>query len=222
MPLAAIAKLLGDARPAVRDRAIEHLVEKGEAGRVGARFRPEDSGRRMRRARRPCSRSSGSAQRRRAAEVRAALDDADFRVRVAAARCAGMAGDHEAVERLAAMARRDHPAARRQAIAALGQIGDAGAVPALLAAAADPEDRFVEHSVIYSLITLRQAEPVVQALGDPRPKVRKAALIALDQMDNSPLQSGQVARLLRAPGQRSRARPRFGWRRIIRTGRTWC
>ena len=95
-----------------------------------------------------------------------------------------MSGDHEAVERLAAMARRDHPAARRQAIAALGQIGDAAAVPALLAAAADPDDRFVEHSTIYSLISLRQVEPVVQALGDPRPKLRKAALIALDQMDN--------------------------------------
>jgi putative membrane-bound dehydrogenase-like protein len=198
MPLPAAAELLGDARPAVRDRAIEHLVETGDAAvsalasvrtaapsydtRAAAVFALFRIG-------------TAAAQ----AQVRAALDDADFRVRLAAARCAGMAGDRDAVERLTVMARRDHPAARRQAIAALGQIGDTGAVPALLAAAADPEDRFVEHSIIYSLITLHQAEPVVQALADPRFKVRKAALVALDQMDGSPLQSGQVASLLRAP-----------------------
>src|SRR5262249_12995221 len=151
MPLPALAELLADARPAVRDRAIEHLVETGDsavsalasvrmaapsydtrAAAVFALFRI----------------GTAAAQ----APVRAALDDTDFRVRLAAARCAGMAGDRDAVERLAAIARRDHPAARRQAIAALGQIGDTSAVPALLAAAANPEDRFVEHSIVYSLI----------------------------------------------------------------------
>src|SRR6185503_3444433 len=131
------------------------------------------------------------------AAVRAALSDADFRVRTAAARCAGMAGDRDAVERLMAMARNDQPAARRQAIAALGQIGDAAAVPALLDASANPEDRFVEHSAIYSLITLHQAAPVEKALDDPRLKVRKTALVALDQMEGSPLRRDQVAKALR-------------------------
>src|SRR5262249_4659346 len=100
---------------------------------------------------------------------------------------------------------KDHPAARRQAIAALGQIGNTDAVPALLAAAANRGDRFVEHSIIYSLITLHQPAPVVQALADSRPTVRKAALIALDQMDGSPLESGRVPRLLRAPDKDVRA-----------------
>lgn len=204
MTLPAVAKLLGDPRPALQDRAVEFLVEKGEAAvsalsaeraaapsyatraaTVFALFRIGSAGA--------------------LAQVRAALDDPDFRVRVAAARCAGMAGDREAVARLTAMARGDQPAARRQAIAALGQIGDTGAVPALLAAAADPQDRFVEHSIIYSLIMLRQPQPVVQALGDSRSPVRKAALVALDQMEGSPLESGQVARLLRAPDRDTRA-----------------
>src|SRR5262249_12699619 len=120
MSLTAVGKLLGDARPAVRDRAVEYLVEKGEeavsaltsvrttaqsyearAAAVFALFRI----------------GTPSAH----AQVRGALEDADFRVRVAAARCAGMAGDHEAVSRLSAIAGKDHPAARRQAIAALGQ-----------------------------------------------------------------------------------------------------
>ena len=90
--------------------------------------------------------------------IRAALNDTDFRVRTAAARCAGMAGDRAAVDRLMRMVKKDQPAARRQAAAALGQIGDTRATAALIAAASDAEDRFVEHSVIYSLITLGQTE----------------------------------------------------------------
>jgi putative membrane-bound dehydrogenase-like protein len=203
-PLAAIASLLGDDRPAVRDRAIEYLVEKGEVATSAlASVRKTAPSYETRAAAVFGLFRIGTVAAR--SQVRAALDDGDFRVRIAAARCAGMSGDHEAVERLAAMARRDHPAARRQAIAALGQIGDAAAVPALLAAASDPDDRFVEHSTIYSLISLHQVEPVVQALGDPRPKLRRAALIALDQMDASPLESGQVARMLRSPDSEARA-----------------
>jgi len=204
MQLPGIAKLLGDARPAVRDRAIEHLVEKGDPGVPAlASIRKGAASYETRAAAVFALFRIGTAPA--LAEVRAALDDSDFRVRVAAARCAGMAGDRDAAERLSAMARLDHPAARRQAIAALGQIADPGTTPALLAAAADPEDRFVEHSLIYSLISMHQPGPVLQALGDSRPKVRKAALIALDQMDNSPLQSGQLARLLRAPDSEVRA-----------------
>jgi hypothetical protein len=132
------------------------------------------------------------------AAVRAALTDADFRVRTAAARCAGMAGDHEAITLLMAIARKDQPAARRQALAALGQIGDPTTVPALLDASANPDDRFVEHSAIYSLITLHQPAAVEKALDDSRPKVRKAALVALDQMDGSPLHREAVAKTLRS------------------------
>jgi putative membrane-bound dehydrogenase-like protein len=197
MPPAEVARLLSDRRPFVRDRAVESLVEKGGAA-VGALA--------------AVGKASVSYEARAAAvfalfrigteearaAVRAALLDVDFRVRAAAARCAGMAVDREAAGRLMAMARKDQPAARRQAIAALGQIGESGAVAALLDAAANPEDRFVEHSAIYSLILLRQPAPVEKALDDPRPKVRKAALIALDQMDGSPLQREHVANALRS------------------------
>ena len=98
-----------------------------------------------------------------------------------------MARDREAVPRLMQMVAADHAAARRQAATALGQIGDPTAVPALLTAAGNPDDRIVEHAVIYSLITLGTPQPVITALSNRNPKVRKAALIALDQMDNAPL-----------------------------------
>ena len=127
-----------------------------------------------------------------AAAVREALRDSRMEVRQAAARSAGMLKDKEAVAMLMEMAKKEDPSVKRQAAAALGQIGDVKADPALLAAAANPEDRFVEHSIIYSLIQLKDGATMAKLLNDPSPKVRKAMLIALDQMDGSPLKAGHV------------------------------
>src|SRR5262249_61458239 len=112
--------------------------------------------------------------------------DADSGAGTGAAGWAGMAGDGAAADSLVRMVKKDHPAARRQAAAALGQIGDPGSTAALIAAASDAEDRFVENSIIYSLITLGQTDALRSALRRPQPKVQKAALIALDQIDGSP------------------------------------
>lgn len=199
-----VAKLIEDSRPAVRDRAIEHLVQAG-APAVGALASLRDSSKNGE------ARSAAvfalyridTAEAR--AAVRAALNDSDFSVRIAAARCAGMSHDAEAVPRLMEIAKADHPAARRQAIAALGQIGDARATPALIAAAANPEDRFVEHSTIYSLITLNQPAALQKGLSSANPKVRKAALIAMDQLDSSPLRRDRIAPLLRTPDKELRS-----------------
>jgi putative membrane-bound dehydrogenase-like protein len=128
--------------------------------------------------------------------VRKSLSSPSFEIRTAAARCAGMSKDKEALDRLIAMVKKDHPVPRRQAAAALGQIGDPKAVSALLIAAANPEDRFVEHSIIYSLILLNQPAALQAALSSPSLKVRKAALIALDQLDNSPLKQQEALPLL--------------------------
>ncbi|MBS1826101.1 MAG: HEAT repeat domain-containing protein [Acidobacteria bacterium] len=138
------------------------------------------------------------------AGVREALRDERWEVRQAAARCVGMAKDGEAVPRLMEMAAKEDPSVRRQAIAALGQIGDAKAVPALLAAAANPEDRFVEHSTIYSLIQLGHAGPLLSRLQDGSANVRKAALIALDQLDRSPIAESHVLPFLNAEEQELR------------------
>jgi putative membrane-bound dehydrogenase-like protein len=123
--------------------------------------------------------------------VRAALTDPDFRVRTAAARAAGMAKDDKAVDRLRQMTVHDEPAARRQAATALGQIGDTRAVPDLIAASKEG-DRFVEHSVTYALIELKTPAALTKALHDANPRVRKTALIALDQMDESPLRRNEI------------------------------
>ncbi|MDP4284155.1 MAG: HEAT repeat domain-containing protein [Bacteroidota bacterium] len=128
--------------------------------------------------------------------VRETLDDKSALVRTAAARVLGLAKDQQSVTKLMEMVQTDKAPVRRQAGTALGQIGDTRAVSALVKASSNPDDRFVEHAIIYALITLRSPEPLVQALGNTSAAIRKAALIALDQIDGSPLKKNQLVPFL--------------------------
>ena len=126
----------------------------------------------------------------------AALEDDDFLVRVAATRAVGLARDRAAADRLIRMLADDELAVRRQAATALGRLGERRAVPALLKTAATAADRFVEHAVIYSLIQLSDAGATRWGLTDVSPKVQKAALIALDQMEGRPLRRESAVSLV--------------------------
>jgi putative membrane-bound dehydrogenase-like protein len=212
---AALAKLIEDQRPFVRDQAVEALVAKGDAAVAAlADFRRSASSYEARASAVFALYRIGSDAARQA--VRDALSDSDPRVRSAAARCVGMSADRDAVDRLMEMVRKDEAAPRRQAASSLGRIVGSSALgrsesdpmkaeqtiratAALLDAASTAEDRFVEHSIIYSLITLNQPDPVSAALAHSDGKVRKAALIALDQMDASTLRREQVGALLTSP-----------------------
>ncbi len=132
-----------------------------------------------------------------AAEARRqALNDKSPLVRTAAARAAGLAKDKKAVARLMEIVKKDQAQVRRQAATALGQIDDKRAVAALLSAASNPDDRFVEHAIIHSLIILGQTAPLQQALNNPVAAVKKAAIIALDQMDGRPLKKESLVPFL--------------------------
>ncbi|HEX4949332.1 MAG TPA: PVC-type heme-binding CxxCH protein, partial [Blastocatellia bacterium] len=181
----ALAKHLEDARPFVQARSLELLVSKGETAVNALASASEQA----KEAEARCAAVFGLGRIATPAALqfaRAKLSDADVQVRTAAARVAGMNKDREAAERLLQLAKQDELPVRLQAATSLGQIGEARAVPALLDAAANAEDRFVEHAIIYSLIQLKDAAPLQAALNAKEPRVRKAALIALDQMDNSP------------------------------------
>lgn len=197
-PPAELVKLLSDARPAVQDKALDLLIQAGEASvepLIGVRERERSPEVRAAAVFALATIGKGKAPE----AVRAALGDSHFLVRVAAARMVGLAKDREALNRLMEMVRRDEPPARRQAATALGQLGDPRAVPALLAAAANPGDRFVEHAMIYALLSLRAPAPLIEAVTNPNPKVRKAALIALDQMDGARLRREHLAGSLNDP-----------------------
>ncbi len=71
---------------------------------------------------------------------------------------------------------------RRAAATALGRLNDPKAVDALIEASATPVDRILEHAIIYALIELGAVNALTAHQNDERLPVRKAALIALDQL----------------------------------------
>ncbi|HEY0668493.1 MAG TPA: PVC-type heme-binding CxxCH protein, partial [Sphingobacteriaceae bacterium] len=193
-PPAVLVRHLEDPGFAVREKSVELLVARGEASvqplQTALKSKNEDSRIAavfaLYRIGTPGAMMS----------VRGALSDRSSLVRTAAARVSGLAHDIKAVSRLSEIVKSDQPAVRRQAATALGQIGDKKAVPALLEASAKTNDRFVEHAIISSLTKLRSIELLITALKHSSVQVQRAAVIALDQMKDSPLKKEQMVPFL--------------------------
>ena len=190
-----LVKYLSDARPFVRSNAVEELVSQGKTSvafilrelplikdadfRANAIFA-------LSRIKNPAAQEG----------VRNALNDKSSTVRTAASRAIGLAKDSKASQKLMKLVQNDVLSVRRQAATALGQIGDPEAVPALLNAASNTDDRFVRHAIIHSLIMLKSSGELVRALENPSIPVRIAAMTALDQMDGAPLKKGHLTAAL--------------------------
>jgi putative membrane-bound dehydrogenase-like protein len=195
MQAADVVKYLSDSRPFVRDQAVENLVRigsdavvpltrritsiKNEEMRAAAIFALSRIGT-------PAAMDG----------VREALNDKSILVRTAAARALGLAKDVKSLGKLMKLVETDSAAVRRQAATALGQIGDQKAVTHLLNAAGSTDDRFVTHSLIYSLISLASSDMLAAALKHPNWRVRSAAVIALDQKGGSELKKEHLAGIL--------------------------
>ncbi|MEO2045287.1 MAG: PVC-type heme-binding CxxCH protein [Pirellulales bacterium] len=190
-----LVEFLADDRFAVRDRAISTLVKRGEAsveplrevlgtGTVYAR----------RNALWALSRIGAPAAR---AAARFAFNDADPSVRLAASTCAATHRDAEALDQLIRLVSDTESAVRRAAAMALGRIGKAVAVPALLSAFEDAGDRMLEHAIIFALIEINDPEATLSGLDDPSTQVRRTALIALDQMGHAKLTREMVSPLVK-------------------------
>jgi putative heme-binding domain-containing protein len=87
-------------------------------------------------------------------------------------------------------------AVRREAATALGRLRRPVAVAALLEGLRTGGDRFLDHALIFALITIADQEATRNGLADANPAVRRGALIALDQMENGDLTREQVVPLL--------------------------
>jgi putative membrane-bound dehydrogenase-like protein len=195
MTAAALAGYLDDPRPAVIERSIAQLARLG-ASAIDVLARTVRSGRSAelrRNAVWTLTRIEGDAAR---GAVRAALEDRDDSVRQAAAHSAGLWRDPGARPALVTAVASGRPAVQRAAAEALGRIGDAGAVPGLLAAAARPMDRILEHSLTYALIEIGDARATCAGLTASAVGTRRAALVALDQMDGGGLTPGRILPLL--------------------------
>jgi putative membrane-bound dehydrogenase-like protein len=87
----------------------------------------------------------------------------------------------------------ESPQTRRAIVEALGRIGEKKAVTLLLAFLAGNNDAVLDHSLTYALIEIGDPEGTAAGLTDKNPRVRRAALIALDQMDGGKLAAETVA-----------------------------
>lgn len=212
-----LVELLDDPRPAVRDRVINRLGKLGGPAVPGLE-RVLRSGERSVDARSnaiwalcridvPEARSAIRGGLRTLAASRRQSDDhqpagspratdLNHVALMVAVQAAGLYRDAEARSELVELLKMDDPPLQRKAAEALGRIGQPDSVPALLDALRRPADRFLEHSLIYGLIQINDAAAVQPGLRDAHPRVRQAALIALDQMKQGKLTRDQVEPLL--------------------------
>lgn len=196
LSLSEAAQKLADPRSFVQDRSIEFLVQEGERSipvLVNLLQKSKSSDTRTKATFGLYRIGTEHAR----AGVRLALVDTSEQVAIAAARAVGLAVDKKAVSQLQELVvRKGRPAVSRQAATALGQLGIATSVPALLAAAGTTEDRFLRHALIYSLVSINQPDLVRKGLTAQSPRTVDAALIALDQMPASDLKAGEVMNFL--------------------------
>lgn len=130
-------------------------------------------------------------------------------VQMTAAKALGTLRSSQSIEELTQLLKQDQPAVQRTAATALGRICEAGrrdSVPdEQLQSVVDSlfqviksksPDRTLEHALIYALIRIDNRNLVLAGLGDPSPAVRRAAVIALDQMNSGNLTRELVTPLL--------------------------
>jgi putative membrane-bound dehydrogenase-like protein len=185
--------LLGDVRPAVRSRATKSLTSRGESGvatLAPVALSAHSSIRQRLGAVWALARIDGEAARR---AVRRFLDDTADAVRNAAIHVVALHRDRDAMAETAKLLKHASPHTRRVAAEALGRMGDAKAVPAILEALADlKNDRALDHSLTYALIEIAAPAPTAAGLRAEAPAVRRAALAALHGMPNDNLASSAV------------------------------
>jgi putative membrane-bound dehydrogenase-like protein len=198
-----LAKRLSDARPAVRKRAGEALAGQGPQALIVLEktLANPKSAEARRRAVWTLARIDAPTAR---TLVRIALHDADETVRQAAAHSISVWRDRDAVPDLLRLLARGSPFNRRAAAEALGRLGHPAAVPVLLSVAGEELDRTLEHSVIYALIEIASRAETEAGLQSENPRTRRAALLAIDQMEGKGLQPDAVAELLASPEPRLR------------------
>ena len=141
--------------------------------------------------------------------IRQLLEHEVESIRHAALHAVSLNRDADAAPQIVELLTRDSAANRRTAAEALGRIGDKTAVPHLLAAAAQADDRILQHSVTYALIELNEAEATRAGLVSREPRTVGAALVALDQMPSGAIEPKQVVPLLSSSNDELRQTARW-------------
>ncbi len=163
-----IVSLLGDARPAVRQRAVKRLGSREEAAPALGRVLQKSPSAEARLNAVWSLTRNGNAQARR--EVRLGLTDPDDTVRQAALHSVGLWRDRDAVPVLLRILKQTSAPNRRAAAEALGRIGERSAVPAILNAVSENVDRVLQHSLTYALIEIGSVEDILAGIDSANPR----------------------------------------------------
>jgi putative heme-binding domain-containing protein len=192
-----LTKLLDDRRPTVRQRAIAELGRRGKdsIGALNKVIKESISSESRRNAVWGLVRIDNPEA---SALIRLSLEDTDEMVRQAALHCISLNRDKEAMFPLAKiLARESFPLQnRRVALEVLGRLGDAEAVELLLHAAAKPNSRAIEHAIIYALIEIQDPDKTAKGIQFASASTRRAAIIALSEMEGDVLTPKIVTPLL--------------------------
>jgi putative membrane-bound dehydrogenase-like protein len=204
-----LAKLLGDERPAVRDRAIRELGRLSDSVSLGQLAGTVRHGS----PRAACNALWAAARIDNPAAlepVRGALEHPNAQVRQTAARVLGLRRDTAFATAVARLLNDDSAPVRREAATALGRMRDEGAVPGLLAALPGASsDRFLQHALIFALIEIGNREATRRGLHSELPAMHRGALIALDQMENGQLEFRDAVNVLDYPDESLREAGRW-------------
>ncbi len=195
-----LARLLDDPRPAVQHRAMATLARRSE-GAIAVLARQVAAEQSVT-ARRNAIWTAARIDRPTAHLVIAAgLIDPDETVRQAACHVGALRRDAGSVPSLVRLLSNASLQNRRAAAEALGRIADRSAVPGLLNAltALSAPDRVLEHSLTYALIEIGDPAATAMGLKNGNLRTRRAALIALDQMEGGRLDPAATAALLSSP-----------------------
>ncbi len=175
-----LTKLLGDSRPAVRDRAGQELSHRGAAAVPALEAMLTGN------APTPIKQTALWALAR--IEDAAALpplrrtcESREPELLIPAARALGLRRDRQSATSLAGLLVAESPAVRLAAAEALARCGGPEELPALRRALADAADRFLEHALVHGFHHLAGEAALREALTDRHGRVRKAALLLLDQ-----------------------------------------
>ena len=189
---AELARLLNDPRFAVQNHARQQTGKRGISTVSALRQILDNSPESAHRLQAVWALTAIDAPEARAA-TRAALADQDDTVRQAALHSISVHKDRDAADALQTIISSGSPHNRRAAAEALGKVGSARHIPALLSAvptamisgSGGPAavDRFLEHSLIYAAMEIGAPEQLRKFITSDQRRIQRAALIALDQLE---------------------------------------
>ena len=124
--------------------------------------------------------------------LRKAMHDTQVDVRQAAMSGISLFRDHDSFSSLCLILKNGDLHDQRLSAEALGRIRDRNAIPVLLEAIEKECDRSLEHALIYAMIEIGDAPSLEVGVKSKNLRVRRAAMIAIDQMPGQKLEAKSV------------------------------